>query len=98
MSKKYLPSKEGSWLDKQNSPYTEEKHPICHHIDGMKRCIDSDSNFDFESIDAIEETGKNKEIVQIQKFTRTIILRKKNVKMTQIHNRKIKNRGTDEQL
>ncbi len=88
MSKKYLPSKEGSWLDKQNTPYTEDKFPICYHIDGMKRCVDSDSNFDFQSADLVEESGKNKEIVQIQKVTRVLILKSKNVEITRRHNKR----------
>jgi hypothetical protein len=92
MSRKYVPSKEGSWLDKSSHPHKEDEFPICYHIDAMKRCIDSDSSWDFESAED-DEIGKNKEINQIQNTRRCTVLRNNNVKSVKSHNKRQRNRG-----
>jgi hypothetical protein len=92
MSRKYLESKEGSWLDRSSHPYKEDEFPICYYIDGMKRCIDADSSWNLY-IQSADEIGKNKEINRLQKTNRCTVLKINNVKSVRSCNKRQRNRG-----
>lgn len=82
MSKKRPNSKryDSNWLDRDNHPYKEDETICSWRLDNLRLCIDSDSFFDFDCEDVFAtETGKNKQITEIQNICRPSSLRRKSI-------------------
>jgi hypothetical protein len=91
---KYLESKANHCKDRTNTVSKADCREISYHIDGMKSCVDSDYEIDWEAGGDLDgcpvEIGTNKNHFKVQRFNRIYTLKKSGVKHLRDSNKRVK--------